>query len=53
MTSTDIAGSAAAAPPNGQVTARLPLQVAGIKRMLDEKNLDELRRAVSGARELV
>jgi HPt (histidine-containing phosphotransfer) domain-containing protein len=29
-----------------EFVARLPLQVAGIKRMLDEKNLDELRRAV-------
>ena len=29
-----------------EFVARLPLQVANIKRMLDEKNLDELRRAV-------
>jgi HPt (histidine-containing phosphotransfer) domain-containing protein len=29
-----------------EFVARLPVQVAGIKRMLDEKNLDELRRAV-------
>jgi signal transduction histidine kinase/DNA-binding response OmpR family regulator len=29
-----------------EFVARLPLQVAGIKRMLDEKNLEELRRAV-------
>ncbi|MDB5324410.1 MAG: luxQ 3 [Phycisphaerales bacterium] len=29
-----------------EFVARLPVQVAGIKRMLDERNLDELRRAV-------
>ena len=29
-----------------EFVARLPIQVAGIRRMLDEKNLEELRRAV-------